>query len=467
MPMSITFLGAARNVTGSCYAVAVDQATVLVDCGLYQERAFRARNWEPFPIPPAGLRAALLTHAHLDHCGLLPKLVRDGFHGPIFCTPATAEIARIVLLDSAKIQEEDAANKARRHAAEGRQGPFPDAPLYTIRDAEAVLPRFQPTAYDQVFEAAPGITAQFNEAGHILGSSMIKLALRESSRERTILFTGDLGRHSLPILRDPAGHCSADYVTIESTYGDRLHEPTAEIPEELARIVNDTARAGGKVVIPAFAVERSQELLYFFNGLLAAGRIPPLPVFLDSPMAIRITEVFGRHPELFDAETTTLVRDGRSPCDFPGLMPTAGVDQSKAINRYKGPAVIIAGSGMCNAGRIKHHLVNTIGSAKNTILFSGYQAEGTLGRQILDGAKQVRILGRQYPVRARIEQIHGLSAHADRDELLAWLKEFTQPPRRIFVTHGEAASALAFAALVQEQTGWPAMAPEYNQRVEL
>jgi len=473
MSMSVTFLGAAQNVTGSSYAVDVGDTTVLVDCGLYQERSLRDRNWAAFPVSPARIKAVLLTHAHLDHCGLLPKLVREGFRGPIYCTAATAEIARIVLLDSAKIQEEDAYNKAKRHAREGRQGPYPDLPLYTIRDVEAVLPFLTPVAYDMAVPVASGIKATFFEAGHILGAAMVKLDLSAGPAElsapeaRTILFTGDLGRRNLPILRDPSLCRSADYVVMESTYGDRIHEATEDIPDALARILNATRQAGGKIVIPAFAVERTQELIYYLSALLRAGKIPQLPVFIDSPMAIRVTEVFNRHKELFDEETRALMGQGNEPYEFPGMTLTSDVKESKAINKVKGSAVIIAGSGMCNGGRIKHHLVNTISRKENTILFVGYQAMGTLGREILDGAKKVRILGQWYPVRARVEQLLGFSAHADRDELLAWLKAGGHPPRRIFVTHGEAATALAFAALVQEKTGWSASAPAYNQRETL
>ena len=470
MSMSVTFLGAAQNVTGSSYAVDVADTTVLVDCGLYQERAFRDRNWAAFPVPPARIKAVLLTHAHLDHCGLLPKLVREGFRGKVYCTPATADIVRIVLLDSAKIQEEDAYNKSKRHAREGRQGPYPDLPLYTIRDAEAALPWLTPVAYGTPVPVAPGIKAAFFEAGHILGAAMIKLdlsaapAVLTAPEARTILFTGDLGRRHLPILRDPALCRSADYVVMESTYGDRVHEATEDIPDALARILNATRQAGGKVVIPAFAIERTQELIYYLSALFRANKIPRLPVFIDSPMAIRVTEVFNRHKELFDEEAKALMGQGNQPYEFPGMTLTTDVKESKAINKVRGPAVIIAGSGMCNGGRIKHHLVNTISRPENTILFVGYQALGTLGREILDGAKKVRILGQWYPVRARVEQLHGFSAHADREELLAWLKACAQPPRHIFVTHGEAATALAFAGFVQEKTGWSASAPAYNQR---
>ena len=467
MSIALTFLGAAQNVTGSCYAVEANAATVLVDCGFYQERDLRSRNWAPFPIDPPRVKAVLLTHAHLDHCGLLPKLVREGFRGPIFCTPATAELARIVLLDSAKIQEEDAAVKARRHAAEARKGPYSDAPLYTIRDAEAALPLLTPVAYRTPVAPVTGLQAEFYDAGHILGSSMIKLDLRTAETERSVLFTGDLGRCHLPILRDPDAGLSADAVIIESTYGDRLHDPVTGVPDALAEIINRTSRAGGKVVIPAFAVERAQELIYYLGALLSAGKIARLPVFLNSPMAIKILDVFRHHPELVDEETLAMIRSGHPPYEFPGLTLVSSIEESKAIDKVRGPAVIIAGSGMCNGGRIKFHLVKTISSPENTVLFVGYQAQGTLGREILDGAKEVRIMGRRYPVRAHVEQLRGFSAHADRDELLTWLKKLARPPRQVFVTHGEATAATAFASFVKQQTGWAVAAPVYNQRVEL
>jgi metallo-beta-lactamase family protein len=467
MSISLTFLGAAQNVTGSCYAAAADASTVLVDCGLYQERDLRLRNWAPFPLPPARIAAVLLTHAHLDHCGLLPKLVREGFGGKIFCTPATAELAKIVLLDSAKIQEEDAAAKARRHAAEGRQGSYPDVPLYSIADAEAVLPRLMPVAYGKSQLVALGIQAEFHEAGHILGSAMVKLNLRAANAARSVLFTGDLGRCHLPILRDPAESVSADALVIESTYGDRCHDALDDIPAKLAEILNATARAGGKVIIPAFAIERTQEIIYYLNLLLKAGKIPRIPVYVDSPMAAKTSEVFRHHPELFDEETLALTRAGHPPYEYPGMTWTVSVEESKTIDQARGPLIVVAGSGMCTGGRIKFHLAEGISAPQNTVLFVGYQAQGTLGREILEGAKEVRILGNRYPVRARIAQLNGFSAHADRNEMLTWLRARPQAPRQVFVTHGEAATAVAFAAFVREKTGWPAAAPAYNQREEL
>lgn len=467
MSHALTFLGAARNVTGSSYLLDCNGTRIVVDCGLYQERDLRNRNWDPFPVRPDSVDAVLLTHAHLDHCGLLPKFVREGFQGSIYATPATADIAGIVMLDSAKIQEEDAAYKRKRHEREGRQGPYPEVPLYTIAEAEQAVARLSPLEYDQALPLSDDVTATFHDAGHILGSAMIRIVFGNQGAEKSIVFSGDVGRWNTPILRDPTCFDSAQYMVTESTYGNRVHKDNHGIPDALADVINATSKAGGNVVIPSFAVERAQELLYHLSGLLAQKRIPRLPVFVDSPMAIRVTDVFKRHEELFDEETLERLRQGKHPCDFPGLVVTRTADQSKAINKLKEPAVIIAGSGMCTGGRIKHHLVNNISRPESTILFVGYQAVGTLGRHILEGADEVRIHGEKHPVAARVAKINGFSAHADRDELIKWLTSLEQPPSRVFVTHGEPESAEAFARTVQESTGWAAHVAEYKQTVEL
>jgi len=467
MQIKLNFFGAARNVTGSCYCVEANGSRVLVDCGFYQEREFKHRNWEPFPVPPADVDAVVLTHAHLDHCGLLPKLVREGFRGRIHCTAATEDIAKIVLTDSARIQVEDARHKQRRHEREGRKPPHPVVPLYTVEDADACSSLFDTANYGAACTVADGIEAVFHDAGHILGSSSVELRVRNNGETRKIVFSGDVGRWDSPIIRDPTILEQADYVLVESTYGNRLHGPNDSIPEDLARIVNETRNAGGNVVIPSFAVERTQELLYRLSELLHRDRIPHLMAFVDSPMAVRVTEVFRRHPELFDEEAVDLMRHGQHPCDFPGLHMSRTVEESKAINHIKGTALIIAGSGMCTGGRIKHHLVNNITREESTVLFVGYQARGTLGRIILEGAEEVRILGQNYPVRARVEKINGFSAHADRDELLKWLSGFERAPRRVFVTHGETEAADSFCELVREKTGWNTSVAEYTQPVVL
>lgn len=467
MQIKLSFLGAAQNVTGSRYLLESDRVRVLVDCGLYQERALRARNWDPFPVPPDTLDAVLLTHAHLDHCGLLPKLIREGFRGRIYCTAATSEIAQIVLLDSAKLQEEDAEFKQRRHKREGRRGAYPEIPLYTVDDAKSAFPLFSPLSYEEPVQIGDGIEATFHDAGHILGSSMIRLKVSQNGEERTLLFSGDVGRWDQPILRDPTIFDEADYVLVESTYGDRLHRDTEDIDDTLSDVINATREAGGNIVIPSFAIERSQEILYRLNELLLEDRIPHLMVFVNSPMAISVTEVFEHHPELFDEEMMDLIRGRTSPFDFPGLKMTRTVEESKAIHHIRGTVVIIAGSGMCTGGRIKHHLAHNISRRESTILFVGYQAVGTLGRQIVDGAKEARILGQMHPVRAKVAQIHGFSAHADRDELFRWLSGLQSPPKHLFVTHGEAKAASHFADFLRERTGWGISVPSYRDEVVL
>ncbi|HEX7344017.1 MAG TPA: MBL fold metallo-hydrolase, partial [bacterium] len=408
----LTFLGAAQNVTGSRYLLEYQNSKILIDSGLYQERELRARNWDPFPVPPESLSAILLTHAHVDHCGFLPKLVKDGFRGPVYCTAATAEIAAIVLKDTGHLQEEDAAFKSQRHSKEGRQGPYPAVPLYTQADVEATLPLFNTAEYGKRIAIADGLEASFHDAGHILGSSHVRLYVGGNGQKHTIVFSGDIGRWDRPILNDPTLFEEADFILMESTYGDRLHEDSADQPAKLADIINATRKAGGNVVIPSFAVERAQEILYHLNSLLLADHIPHLLIFIDSPMAISVTKIFEKHAELFDPDMKRLVAADRSPFHLSGLKLTPSADDSKMINHIQGTVIVIAGSGMCTGGRIKHHLVNNIARSQSTVVFVGYQAVGTLGRQIVDGAKKVRILGGEYRVKARIERLYGFSAHA-------------------------------------------------------
>jgi metallo-beta-lactamase family protein len=467
MDISIAFMGAARGVTGSRYLIEANDTKILVDCGLYQEREFQSRNWEPFRCSPDELHAVLITHAHLDHCGLLPKLVNEGFKGRVYCTPATADITKIILLDSAHIQEEDAAYKKKRHIREGRKGPFPEIPLYTTADAEATFPLFNKVEYDNTIEIGPGIEATFYDAGHVLGSSMIRLRIIQGEEKRSIIFSGDIGRWDRPMLEDPRMFRYTDYIVMESTYGDRLHEDNKDISDELEDIVKSALAAGGNIIVPSFALQRAQEILYYLNMLLMEKRIPAMDVYLDSPMAIRITEVYKSYADLFDSEMKELIRQKRSPFDFPGLKMVETVDESKALNAIKGTAMIIAGSGMCTGGRIKHHLINNISRPECTVLFIGYQANGTLGRYILDGAKTVRIHGQQYTVRARIQQVQGFSAHADRDDLLKWLSKLKVHPKRIFITHGESNSADQFSKLLNESTGYETMVPNYGTTVRL
>jgi len=463
----VNFLGAAQNVTGSAYLLEANGVRLLVDCGLYQERELRARNWDSFPVPPHTIDAVLLSHAHLDHSGLLPKLVREGFAGKIYCTPATYDIVQIILMDAAHLQEQDAEFKRKRHQREGRKGPYPEVPLYTANDATASFPRFSTVGYEEPTPLGDGVEATFHDAGHVLGSSMVKVKVSRSGEQKTLVFSGDVGRWDKPMLHDPTIFEEADYILVESTYGDRLHEDQKGIETTLAEIINSTRKRGGNIVIPSFAFERAQEILYYLNKLLLEDRIPHLMVFLDSPMATSVTEVFERYPDLLDEDMVELMRQKKSPFDFPGLKMTRTTDESKVINHITGTVVIIAGSGMCTGGRIKHHLVNNISRRESTVLFPGYQAIGTLGRQIVDGAKEVRILGQMYPVKARIARINGFSAHADRDELYRWLSGLRRPPLHLFVTHGELDVARYFANFMKEKTGWEISVPGYRDEVIL
>jgi metallo-beta-lactamase family protein len=467
MDVDLTFMGATRGVTGSRYLLEKAGTTLLVDCGLYQEREFLYRNWEPFRCSPDKLHAVLLTHAHLDHCGLLPKLVNEGFHGKVVCTPATADIAKIILLDAAKIQEEDAAYKKKRHLREGKKGHYPEIPLYTTADAEASLQLFEPVEYNHPVEIAEGIEATFHDAGHVLGSSMIRLRFSRNGEKRSIVFSGDIGRWDRPMLNDPDVFRLTDYVVMESTYGDRKHEGTDEIGDNLAEIINQAFTAGGKIIVPSFALQRAQEILYYLNTLLMEKKIPPLDVYVDSPMANKITEVYKHYAYLYDRDMKNLVMQNHSPFDFPGLKQVETVEESKRLNELKGTVMIIAGAGMAMGGRIKHHLANNIDKPEATIMFVGYQAEGTLGRLILDGAKSVRIHGQQYPVRAIITRIEGFSAHADRDELLKWVSMLSANPRCIYITHGEKESTEDFSIFLHEQTGYKTSVPVYGETVRL
>jgi len=467
MEIKLRFFGAAQNVTGSCYLIEANSARILVDCGLYQERDLKTRNWDPLPVPADSVHAVLLTHAHLDHCGRIPKLVKEGFTGPVYATAATADIAKIIMLDSAHIQEEDIKHKLKRHEREGRTSPFPYEPLYTTEDAQEATELLQGASYEQEVQIADGITAAFFEAGHIFGSSSIKLKITQGDESRTLLFSGDVGRWDVPIIRDPAVIGDADYVLVESTYGDRDHKPVDSIPDALADVVKKTVERSGNIVIPSFAVERTQELLFHLSNLLEAKRIPHLPAYVDSPMAVRVTEVFKRHPELFDDDANDMLQRGQHPCDFPGLEMSRTTDESKAIKDVQTSAIIIAGSGMCTGGRIKHHLKNNIADKKNTILFVGYQAVGTLGRLILEGLDEIRILGEKFPVNAAIERIEGFSAHADRNELVRWLSGMGGAPKKVFVVHGETKAAHSFAEKISDEKGWPVHVPAYDEEVLL
>lgn len=465
--MHLTFLGAAGNVTGSCTLLETGSSRILIDCGFVQERKFQDRNWEPFPVDPSSVDVVLLTHAHLDHCGLLPRLVAQGFKGRILGTEATCDIAAIIMRDSARIQQEDLKQKQKRHAREGRKPKHPYQTLYDPDDAEDTIQQLSPVPFERSLEIVPGVHAVWYEAGHILGASSIRLEITENGETKSFLFSGDVGRKDMPLIRDPVIPHGADTLILESTYGDRNHNMQVDIKDQLARIIRETHEAGGNLIIPSFAVERAQDLLFHFTRLLRSKSIPPTMVFMDSPMAVRVTEIFMKHKSLFDSKTRAMLDQGVNPCDFPGLKMSRTREQSKAINQIRGTICVIAGSGMCTGGRIKHHLKANLARPESTILFVGYQAEGTLGRIILRKPETVRVLGETLPIKARIEQINGFSGHADRSELQTWMEALEPKPQRIFLNHGEASVAQTFAESLQKKTGIPTEVAEYQKRLAI
>jgi len=467
MSIKLHFLGASSSVTGSSYLIEANNQRILVDCGMFQERDLQDRNYDPFPISPKTINNMLLTHAHLDHCGRVPKLVAEGFGGNIYTTRASAKIAEIIMTDSARIQEEDLKYKVKRLKRQGRKPKYPMRPLYTSEDAKAATELLRHIEMEKEVEVGKGITARFHEAGHILGACHIMVTVTTDSETKRILFSGDIGRWDQPILRDPSVFDAADYVLTESTYGNRLHEPNYEIPEKLEKIVNDTMKRGGNLIIPSFAVERSQDLLYHLSTLRNEKKIPPVLVFLDSPMAIKVTQVFKDNADLFDAETVERLEKGDHPVEFQGLVLCRSAEQSKAINRIRGSAIVIAGAGMCNGGRIKHHLRNNISNPDSTVLFVGYQAIGTLGRQIIEKPEKIRLFGEEQMVRAEITKINGFSGHADRDELLRWISSLKKAPKRVFVTHGDEKVAKTYAEFLTEKLGFDTHVPKYQEVVEL
>jgi metallo-beta-lactamase family protein len=444
--LKLSFHGADRSVTGSCHLVECAGKRVLIDCGLHQgSRELDEENIGPFGFDAAGIDYVLLTHAHLDHCGRLPLLAKRGFRGEIITTSASRELARLVMLDAAHLQEEDARGRARRAGHQGASSGKHE-PLYSTLDALNCLDYFGRTAtYDQAFEVAAGVHATFIDAGHILGSASILLELAEPGHSTSALFSGDLGSAGHPLLRGPSPPPCAENVVMETTYGDRLHKPLGPSVDEFYEAIIETGKRGGNVIIPTFALERAQELLYFLSAGVAQGRLAnSTQVYLDSPMAISATEIFRRHQECLDPATAKLFQEGQDPLALPGLHFTRETAESVAINGIHGGAVIIAGSGMCTGGRVRHHLQHNLGREDSSIVFVGYAATGTPARSIVDGAKQVSIFGENIPVRARVYTINGFSAHADQGQLLAWQKQVGA--KRTFLVHGEENAMTQFAA---------------------
>jgi metallo-beta-lactamase family protein len=468
MEMKLSFYGAVRNVTGSKHLLEIDDKRILIDCGFYQEHNLKGRNYEDFPFDVKSIDAVVLTHGHLDHCGLLPKLVKDGYEGPIHATEATAEIAEIVMFDAAKIQEEDAYWKKKRHEKEGRVSKYGYDPIFTKEDVEKCIPLFvKGYSYGSKINLFDGVKISFHNAGHILGSSFVIVEADKDGEQKSILFSGDIGRNDVPILKDPEKASNVDYLVVESTYGNRIHKPNGFIPKILTKTVNAAIRTNGKIIIPSFAIERSQEMLYYLSALLEAQKIGTVKVFLDSPMASKVTDVFKKHLELFDKDARGRMTLGDNPYDFSQLQVVGSTKESKAINDYGKPAIIIAGSGMCTGGRVKHHLFNHISNPNNTILFVGYQAERTLGKNILSGADHVRIFGQNIEVLARIEKLNGMSAHADKRELLAWMNGMTVAPKKVFIVHGEESGSESFAKYVKYKNKWDTYVPTYEETVVL
>ena len=463
--MKLTFLGAARTVTGSKHLLEAGGHRVLVDCGLFQGlKELRLRNWEPLPVPVESITSVVLTHAHLDHCGYLPRLVNQGFRGRVFCTPGTAELARIVLEDAARLQEEDAERANRK----GYTRHHPALPLFTEADAARALTLLQPVGYHRPVPVAPGLTVEFLDAGHLLGSSFARVRLEEAGR--TVLFGGDLGRFDRPVLLDPTPVPQADVLLVESTYGDRRHE-VDDNGERLAGIIRDTAGRGGKVVIPSFALGRVEELLYWIGRLEEEERIPILPVYVDSPMAARVLEVYRDRLHELDPEISATRAFGaiERMCAFctTRLEVLTSVPASRAVQESRTPAIVISASGMATGGRVLHHLERLLPDARHTVLFAGYQAAGTRGRQLLEGAATVRIHGRDIPVAARIEGLDSLSAHADAGEILRWLSGFREAPALTCLVHGEPGPMDALRSAIERQFGWTVKTPAHLEAVAL
>jgi metallo-beta-lactamase family protein len=469
--MNLTFWGAAKTVTGSMHQLLVQNKSYLLDCGLYQGRRKEAeeRN-RKFPFPCNQISAVMLSHAHIDHSGTLPLLVKNGFSGPIYASPGTADLCRPMLTDSASLQEKDAQFLNKRYLRRksiNMNGGQPVEPLYTTEDADATFVLFRPTPMHTPTPIGPGVQYTSFEAGHIFGSTSMVLDLESDEHKVRLGFSGDLGRPGLPIIRDPEPLPAADYLILESTYGDRIHEPIQSVAAKLADIVNRTYDRGGKLIVPAFAVGRTQQLVLLLHELTNAKAIPHFPIFVDSPLAVNVTEVFRKHHELFDAETVAFLTRHEDPFGFSRLTYIRDVAQSKALNDLRGPFMIISASGMAEGGRILHHLKNNIGDPRNTVLITGYQAQNTLGRKILERQPEVPIFGEPMRLLAEVQELGALSGHADREEMLAWMKPIAAGLKKVFLVHGETDQQTHFAAAIQSRYGLDVVIPERGQSFEL
>jgi metallo-beta-lactamase family protein len=464
--MKISFDGAAQTVTGSRHLIEVNGHRILLDCGLFQGK--RADNYEKnqkFDFDPASLDAVILSHAHIDHSGNLPNLVKNGYKGPIYATPPTVTLGEIMLQDSAHIQEQDIAYVNKKRAKRGLPAM---EPLYTLADALEAIENYYPVKYEEAFSPVPGVTVRFFNAGHILGSAAIRLDIVENGQHKSLWFSGDIGRKDLPLLPEPVFPSDVDYLIMECTYGDENHDSVDSAYEKFKAIIMKTIKRGGKIIIPAFAVGRTQEIVYFLNMMKSENLINDLPVFVDSPLAVAASKIFKGYPDYFDEETFDFIRREKSPAlDFTGLRYVSSVDESKAINDKKGPMVIISASGMSEAGRILHHLKNNIEDQNNTVLIVGWQAPNTLGRRLVDRERMVRIFGDEYDLRAEVVTINGLSAHAGQDYLLKYASAVKGRVKKIYLVHGEAEAAAVFMAKLKEAGIGPVEYPTYQQEVEI
>jgi metallo-beta-lactamase family protein len=458
--MKIRFLGADKIVTGSCHMLEVNGKKILLDCGLFQgPKLIRNLNRKDFAFTPGEIDAVVLSHAHVDHSGLIPKLVKEGFKGPIYCTHVTKELCEILLPDCGHIQEQDAEIETRKGQRAGREAV---TPIYTVDDAYLALKQFVCYDYDENFDIAPGVTVRFRVAGHILGSAIVNLMITENGKQTKIIFSGDIGQPNVPILDDPYQISGADFIITESTYGNRLHEQ-ANREEELLEIIKDALSRGGNIIIPAFAVGRTQVMLYYFQKLMSSGKLPVVPIMVDSPMAIKATKVMLINPDEYDEEARSIYRaQGGRLIDMPNVHYTETTEESRAINNMPSPMIIISASGMADAGRVLHHLKHNLWRKDSSVIFAGYQAEGSLGRQLVDGARKVKIMGEEIVVGAKIYNMTGFSAHADKNQMLALYKGMMRKPKAFFVVHGEYDSAGSFADALRSELGTAAYIPNYG-----